>query len=258
MGRNLLLIIDPQNDFVNPDGSLYVDGAEKSIKNLCQWINENNKNIDKIFITQDTHMSYHIGHSCFWKEYPKPGTEISYQNVLESDFTPILSREEESSCDLFYDQEILDYFFELDNKNKKHIIWPEHCIEGSWGWCFPDQLVEAINLWSLSKKGKEYEIERKGKYPFKEMYSALSYADESIPENSKLRQILEETKFDNIYIAGVAKDYCVAETVKDLLSLENVNAKLVFLEKCMATIDPNNSSLKIYEEAIEKNGAQSI
>ena len=42
MGRNLLLIIDPQNDFVNPDGSLYVDGAEDSIKNLCQWINENN------------------------------------------------------------------------------------------------------------------------------------------------------------------------------------------------------------------------
>ena len=124
MGRNLLLIIDPQNDFVNPDGSLYVDGAEDSIKNLCQWINENNKNIDEVFITQDTHMSYHIGHSCFWKEYPKPGTKISYQNVLESDFTPILSREEESSCDLFYDQEILDYFFELDNENKKHIIWP--------------------------------------------------------------------------------------------------------------------------------------
>ncbi len=48
MKKNALLIIDPQNDFCNPGdttesnkGSLYVDGAEKDMLRLANWIKQN-------------------------------------------------------------------------------------------------------------------------------------------------------------------------------------------------------------------------
>lgn len=33
-----LLIIDPQNDFCSPDGSLYVHGAEQDMQRLADFI----------------------------------------------------------------------------------------------------------------------------------------------------------------------------------------------------------------------------
>ena len=36
-------------------------------------------------------------------------------------------------------------------------VWPYHCLEGSWGWCFPEELVEALNEWGFNHN-KTYEI----------------------------------------------------------------------------------------------------
>ena len=38
MGKNCLLIIDPQNDFCDKKGSLFVPGADKDIKRLSKFI----------------------------------------------------------------------------------------------------------------------------------------------------------------------------------------------------------------------------
>lgn len=79
--KNLLLIIDPQNDFVDTEGTMYIPGAEQAVKNLCRWISINRKNIHEIVVTQDTHRSYHIGHSAFWKETPSRYSTITSENV---------------------------------------------------------------------------------------------------------------------------------------------------------------------------------
>lgn len=241
--KNLLLIIDPQNDFVNPDGSLYVNGGEKAMKNLCDWLGKHKADIDDVIITQDTHLSFHIGHSMFWSSCPPAFTVIEPEDVIEEKITPITEDEERKI-------QVKEYMRDLKELGKKHTIWPEHCILGSWGWCFPGDLVNSLNSWSLHKKGKPYKVIQKGLYPWKEGYSAFTYTDKSpMSFGEELLDIIQE--YDKIYLAGVAKDYCVAYSVEDLVRV-GFSDRLVFLENCMATIDLENETLKIYDEAIKK------
>lgn len=255
--KNILLVIDPQNDFTNPEGGkLYVKGAEIAIQNLRKWILQHKESIARIILTQDSHMSYHIGHSKFWKESPRPGTEITYEDVLESRYNPVIPLSEygEDIC-----EEILDYFKTLKEKGLTHKIWPEHCIKGSRGWSISEELIETVNTWSLDNRGLMYDIVEKGTYPYKEMYSAISYADGTVDDD--VHDFLVDTFCRNtgkIYVAGFAKDYCVAETVRDLIKMPVTEGRLVFLEDCMATIDKNNPSLSVYNEAINNYGAERI
>ena len=36
MNKNILFIIDMQNDFTTKEGSLYVNGSENDVNSLCQ------------------------------------------------------------------------------------------------------------------------------------------------------------------------------------------------------------------------------
>ena len=44
--KNVLIIIDPQFDFCNEEGSLYVNKAENDILRISQFIAKNKNNID--------------------------------------------------------------------------------------------------------------------------------------------------------------------------------------------------------------------
>lgn len=50
---NALVIVDPQNDFIN--GSLAVPGAEKAINNTIEFIKKHKEDLDYIAITADWH-----------------------------------------------------------------------------------------------------------------------------------------------------------------------------------------------------------
>lgn len=252
--KNLLLIIDAQNDFVDSEGKLYIPGSERAVKNICRWINMNRERIDDIILTQDSHLSFHIGHGAFWKEYPSNGTTITYQDVLEGKYNPIIAIDEVGEMHL---DTVMDYFKTLDEKGLKHTIWPEHCILGSWGWAFPEYLIESLNLWSIKNlKKTQYKIYKKGLYPYKEMYSAISYVDGEISSTGEaLCDYLGYIKPENIFICGFAKDYCVAETVKDLVRVMKLSDNLIFLDDCMTAINDNNPSLEIYEKYGKKISA---
>lgn len=55
--KNILLIIDPQNDFI--DGSLAVVEAEAKMKNLAEYLKEYGNTYDKIYVTMDCHPADH-------------------------------------------------------------------------------------------------------------------------------------------------------------------------------------------------------
>lgn len=56
--KNVLLIIDPQNDFIT--GSLSVEGAEKKMRQLADYVLETKSSYDHIYITMDTHPQNHM------------------------------------------------------------------------------------------------------------------------------------------------------------------------------------------------------
>lgn len=77
--------------------------------------------------------------------------------------------------------------------------WPRHCIAGTYG----AEFHPALQL----PQGTE--IISKATLPDKEAYSAV--------EDTPLLQKLRERDLQRIFICGVAMDYCVLATTKDLL-----------------------------------------
>ena len=246
MKKSVLLIIDPQNDFVDSNGSLYIPGAEKGIDAMCKYIEEDNP--DHIIITQDTHQVNHIGHSEYWFGNPKPFTKITIDDLDSKKYWPVDIDEDDCVEDYIY-----DYLSKLPKKT--HMIWPKHCIKGSWGHAFPNKLTEELISWSKRNDLVSFEVRQKGEYPNAEMYSAISRIDESedcLEYNELIKKL---SSFDQVYIAGFAKDVCVAWTVKDLLASGKFKNKLVFLKDCMVGLDQESDMLTVFEDGINNHGA---
>ena len=80
-----LLCIDPQNDFCDPKGSLFVSGADKDIERLSKMMDRIYPKLDDIHITMDCHQLVHIAHPIFWVDasgnHPTPFTLISTEDI---------------------------------------------------------------------------------------------------------------------------------------------------------------------------------
>lgn len=186
--KNILIIVDLQNDFCSPIGSLYVKGASNitdKIKNLISQF-------DEILFTIDWHPYDH----CSFKR----------------------------------------------NGGR----WPIHCINYSKGASIPTDIVKAA--------GNKACFYRKGMISSCEEYGAFS-----------LKHISKETELDivtgikrlnaNYVVCGIAGDYCVLETTKNLLKLVPKERVSLFLEG-IVSIDGgvklqsfiNENKLKIYRD----------
>lgn len=102
-------------------------------------------------------------------------------------------------------------------------VWPPHCIQYTTGAAID---LSISNL--LSKLGESIKISilEKGCNSDKEEYG--TFKDEKIA-NKYL------SKDDSIYICGIAGDYSVYETIKNLLNLGYKN--ITVIKDCVASID---------------------
>lgn len=220
-----LLIIDPQNDFCNPKGSLYVGdpenletGAYADMDRLSNFILKNVDKINKITVTYDTHYNYDIAHPMFWTnsngEHPKPvDTVISVQDVQNSIWTPVNPEETDW---------VLAYLSRLATTNRyAHRIWPPHCLQGTWGNNVDSRLMEAISVWEKVHK-TNHEALRKGENPLVEHFSIVRA--EVVDPNDIRGTGLNHAYVDSVagagklVIAGEALDFCVASSVRDTLA----------------------------------------
>lgn len=234
--KNTLLIIDPQNDFCDLEkSSLPVSGSTKDLERVISFIKNNS--LSEIVVTLDSHNILDIAHPTFWiggdGKHPSPFTLITEQDILEEKWNPY-KIELKEYC--------LNYVRELSNKGKYNlIIWPEHCIEDTWGWNVYAPLEEALKEWE-ALSGKNVLYVKKGLNPLTEHYSAIKAEveiseDEHTLENQFLVNKLGES--DKIFVAGEALTHCVYSTVKDLAnSLRNkeFNSKVILLENASSPV----------------------
>ena len=249
--KNLLLVIDMQNDFASHGGSLYVMGGEEANANLISFIRLNRRKISEILLTRDDHYHTQIGMSHAWLDkndrLVDPFTKITALQVEKGEYKPRYMEK----------QNAITYLKAIEAKGAQHTLWPDHCIHGSYGQQFSGELIQALQEWSEVHNALHYKTIDKGYRDEAEMYSVFSYADGSFPEFRKnLLDNIANAGFDKIFIAGLAKDICVAESVKDLVEDGRFKNKLVFLNHCMASINNKATSLKIYDTAIKDYGAQ--
>ncbi len=151
-----LLVVDVQNDFADPAGSLSVRGAVDLIPVIDREISLAAGSGALVACTQDWHPA-HTPH------FAKDGG-----------------------------------------------IWPDHCVQQSWGAALrPD--LEIPQGTRIVRKGSNGE----------DGYSGFTMRDPTSGETTgtELEQILRNADVEEVVLAGLATDYCVKETVLDAIRL---------------------------------------
>lgn len=251
--RTHLLIIDPQNDFCDPEGSLYVPGADKDMERLADLIKSHKVEIDQIHVTLDMHQKIDIAHPVFWcdvnqRRHPDHFTIIDYDNVKNGKWI--------TTNGDFYNW-ARNYVETLKDKGRYSLcIWPPHCLIGTWGCEIDPVLNLRLSEWSHAlDKPIDYVI--KGMDPFTEHYSGIkAEVPSGDPSSAKNELLLETLSYaDRILITGEASSHCVLNTVKDIadeLGDEAIN-KFVFLTDTMSpVIHPEIDFPKIAQDFIDE------
>ena len=154
--RTALIVVDVQNDFADPRGSLYVRRGEEVVPFL-------NREIEGAF---------------------DGGASVVYTQDWHPPVTP---------------------HFRKDGG-----IWPVHCVRDTWGAQFHPGLRVAESA-TIVRKGEDGG----------DGYSGFSVRDPQSGDvtATRLESILRARNADTLVIAGLATDYCVADTTLDAIRL---------------------------------------
>ncbi len=108
-----LIIVDMQNDFVIPSGSLYIKDAQKMITQINNLIQKFNTNNDLVIATKDFHPKKHIS-------FASTHNKELFSSILINGFN--------------------------------QIMWPDHCVQGSDGADIVND-IDIKNINYIVKKG---------------------------------------------------------------------------------------------------------
>ena len=160
-----LIIVDIQNDFL-PGGALPVDQGDLVLFGINVLMDLFHKKGARVILTQDWHPPGHLS--------------FASQHKGKGPFDPI-----------------------SDVHGIGPILWPDHCVQGTKGAQFHEQLnQDAAHL-----------VLRKGFHPKIDSYSAFIENDQE--SDTGLSGYLKNAGVTRIFIGGLALDYCVAWSALD-------------------------------------------
>lgn len=243
-----LLIIDPQYDFCDQRGALFVTGADADMHRLATMINRLRDKLDDIHVTLDSHHLVDIAHPIMYVDskgnHPAPFTLIFEDDLVNGTWR---------TTNPAFHARAINYSKALKTNNRYVLcVWPPHCLIGSKGtqvYNGPDdpkfpkeqRLYDALLKWEEEFAMVDYVT--KGSNMWTEHYSAVQadVPDPSDPDtqlNMRLIKTLQDA--DLILLAGEALSHCVLNTVTDIANNfgeENIK-KLILLTDATSPV-PN-------------------
>jgi nicotinamidase/pyrazinamidase len=187
--RDALIVVDIQNDFM-PGGALGVKDGDKILSGINVVMKKFHKNGARNILTQDWH--------------PKDHLSFASRHEGKKPF------------------DLIDGVFGIGP-----VLWPDHCIQGTKGSEFHNQLdVNRAHL--IIRKGIDREIDS---------YSTFTENDRQT--DTGLAGYLKNANLERIFICGLALDYCVYWSAMDGVRKEFETLVIVELCKGIAeeTID---------------------
>ena len=115
-------------------------------------------------------------------------------------------------------------------------IWPSHCVTGTHGGAIHKELVPYVCEELTFDKGCDKAVEQYSGF------EGLNNAEQSLGE------VLELLDTTDVYVCGIATEYCVRNTCEDLLK---AGFKVHLLKDCLAYVD-QEGHLKALKEMAEK------
>lgn len=247
--ENALIIIDAQVDFTDPKGALYVAGANEDVKRIAAFILTNQDKLDHIALTLDSHRVVDISHPAWWADANgaevKPFTPISLADIDSGKYY--------STKDPKWSRE---YVEKLEQEGEfGHFIWPEHCIIGTNGHAISPVVIQAVHAWERKRGGSQgAEYVTKGTNPYTEHFGAfqaqvpMSTDPNSQPNLGLLKKL---ASFENTYLCGQARNFCVVNSLKQILNIApDLAKKLVVLEDCMSDVPSMPDAVGAMTDAI--------
>lgn len=126
----------------------------------------------------------------------------------------------------------------IDLNGLQQVLWPVHCVQGSFGAEFHQDL-EKNNIEAIFRKGMDQEID-----------SYSGFYDNGKRKNTGLFGYLKDRNVSEVFIAGLAADFCVYFTANDALDL---GFKTTIIEEASKPIDDENWN-KLKDKFREKGG----
>jgi|SRR5690554_311465 len=242
--KTVLLLVDVQNTFCNPEFELFVGGrsgkgaVEDNIR-LCEFMYKNLSSITDIIVTMDTHQAAQIFHSIFLinenGDHPEAGSLITYDDIAKGKWK--INPEVIKSLGLneeYAEKHLLHYTKSLKEKSKYDLlIWPYHAMLGGIGHALVPAIEEAIFFHSAVRYSQP-DFQIKGRNPLTEHYSVFGPEITTDADGKRIAEknseLINKLKsYDRIIIAGQAKSHCVAWSVDDLLNEAPETADKVYL-----------------------------
>lgn len=249
--RDALIVVDPQNDFCDQRGSLYVDGAAADIARLSRYIGVKGDRISSIFVSMDSHDSIAIFHPGFWVS-GTGGQPSPYARIAPGD---LLSGKWEVRC--AENRPFAEKTFSAMRRKGEEalMVWPEHCVISTWGHQIADTLREALRGWR-EKTGKAVRYVFKGENPFTDQFSIFEGVDDSYPETAFNESLFRRlSKFETVTFAGEAISHCVRESILHYMAKLNsagqTKQKIRLLADCSSAVSgfDKDESLSLLERA---------
>lgn len=254
-----LLVIDPQNDFCDQAGAaLPVAGACADLERLAGLVHA--LPLHGITVTLDSHASVAVERTTFWADAngqaPAPFSFVTAQDVRAGTLHP---------RDASHTPAVLNMLAQLEARGRAGlVIWPVHCVTGTWGHNIYAPLADALAQW-------EYQHQRgvrkvlKGEYPLTEHFGVFE-ADApdaqvtSTQFNSALAQAITQG-VDVLFLAGEAGSHCVAASFDQLAAYLNTQAhrpRVVLLTDCMSPVAGFEAQQTALLERARAFGAQTM
>jgi nicotinamidase/pyrazinamidase len=253
-----LLVIDPQNDFLDiPGAALPVPGAHADMQRLADWLLAHLDAVQSITLTLDSHASVGVERTSFWQDAQgqplAPFTLVTAADVQAGHYAPRHAK---------FREEVLLYLQALEALGQRQlIVWPVHCVLGTWGHTIHSGLAEAIAAWE-AQSGRVCNKVLKGQHPLTEQYSAFRA---EVPRADDVRTQLNRGLLQQLaalsgtlLVAGEALSHCVAASVDDLL----VNLpperlqQMVLLTDCMSPVSGFEAAAQAFLQRARAQGVQ--
>lgn len=96
--------------------------------------------------------------------------------------------------------------------------WPKHCVENTKG----AEINENVEIWREWDHEQNYLVIHKGMDKDKEEYSAFGLernSEEQIINTNMLLPKLRDNQIEEVYVVGLAAEYCVLFTARDSATL---------------------------------------
>lgn len=217
MVKAALIVIDVQEDFLPPNGSLAVENGRAIVPGIVDLLDLSKFPWHFVAATHDWHPKNHI---LFASEHGvDPFSEVELSHPLQ---------EKDISGEVI---------------KRKFTVWPDHCVENTPGAMLDPLFNEAFQ--NLQNKVLTTNT-KKGYLRDREYYLCLSDCWKT--HHTELEGLLKEAGISHVVLVGVAYDFCVLNSAIDFVNCGFTTYVITGLSRPVYP-DKINETNRLYTEA---------